>query len=49
MVPSLPANLGTIVNMVDEFCTRLSHNHEDLCLLSPSESGVKFEKKNRGG
>nr|CAN72860.1 hypothetical protein VITISV_018140 [Vitis vinifera] len=35
--------------MADEFCTRLSQNHEDLCLLSPSESGVKFEKKNRGG
>ena len=49
MVPSFPTNLGMIVNMADEFCTRLSQNHEDLCLLSPSESGVKFGKKNRGG
>ena len=49
MVPSFPTNLGMIVNMADEFCTRLSQNHEDLCLLSPSESGAKFEKKNRGG
>ena len=49
MVPSLPTNLGMIVNMADEFCTHLSQNHEDLCLLSSSESGVKFEKKNRGG
>ena len=49
MVPSFPTNLGMIVNMADEFCTRLSQNHEDLYLLSPSESGVKFEKKNRGG
>ena len=49
MVPSFPTNLGMIVNMADEFGTRLSQNHEDLCLLSPSESGAKFEKKNRGG
>ena len=49
MVPSFPTNLGMIVNMADGFCTRLSQNHEDLRLLSPSESGVKFEKKNRGG
>ena len=35
--------------MADEFCTRLSQNHEDLYLLSPSELGAKFEKKNRGG
>ena len=49
MVPSLSTNLGMIVNMADEFCTCLSQNHEDLCLLSPSELGVKLEKKNRGG